>query len=123
MTTSTALPPAASALGICFDGRAYHYREYTYDRLADALNYAKVDRARPGFCADPTPHIWKQWPGPTPDDQLQMAMHGIRYESGRYCYGPYHYDVLCAALEYARHVPGLSRTEPQVTREPASNEE
>lgn len=125
MKTSTALPPAASALDISFDGRAYHYREYSYDRLADALNYAKLDRAKPGFCDEPAPRHWKQWYGPTPEDRLQMAAHGIAYdyESGRYFYGPYRYELLAAALDYARHEPGLSRAEQQVIKEPASNEE
>jgi hypothetical protein len=40
METSTTLPAAASALGISFDGRAYHYQQFSYDRYADALGYA-----------------------------------------------------------------------------------
>jgi len=109
MKISTALPPAALAFGISFDGRAYHYREYSYDRLADALDYAKLDRAKPGFREERAPRHWKQWFGPTPEDRLQMAAHGIGYESGYYCYGPYRYELLAAALNYARREPGLSR--------------
>jgi hypothetical protein len=123
MKTSTALPPAASALGVSFDGRAYHYREYSYDRLADALDYAKLDRAKPGFRDDLTPRHWKQWFGPTPQDRLQMAAHGIGYECGRYYYGPYRYELLGAALDYARREPVLSRGGQQVINESASNEE
>lgn len=106
METFSTLPPAATAAGISFDGRAYHYREYSYDQLADALNYAKLDRARPGFREDAARN-WKQWHGPTPEEQLRMAAHGISYERGHYCYGPYRYDLLSAALDYAEKEPGL----------------
>lgn len=108
MDASSALPPAAAAAGISFDGRAYHYRQYSYEQLSDALDYARLDRARPGFREDPTPYQWKHWAEPTPEDRLQMAAHGIAYERGRYCYGPYRYDLLSAALDYARREPGLA---------------
>ena len=109
MDATPVLPPAAAAIGISFDGREYHYQEYTYERIEDALDYARLDRARPGFRADTAPRRWRQWVGPTPEERLQMAAHGIVYERGHYCYGPYRYDVLSAALEYARHEPGLAR--------------
>lgn len=102
------VPPAAAAFGISFDGRRYHYRAYSYERLADALAYAKLDLARPGYQVDVTPHHWKQWVGPTSEELLQMAANGIVYEGGYYQYGPYRYDILSAALDYARHELGLS---------------
>lgn len=108
MDTSPVLPPAAAASGISFDGRAYHYQEYSYERLADALDYAKRDRARPGFREDATPRCWRQWDGPTPEERLQMAAQGVVYEHGHYLYGPYRYDLLSAALDHAKHEPGLS---------------
>jgi len=108
MDASPVLPPAAAAFGISFDGRAYHYLDYSYERLADALAYARQDRARPGFREDTTPRQWKQWTGPTPEERLHMAVHGIVYEHGHYRYGPYRYDLLSAALAYAQHAPGLS---------------
>ena len=107
MSDFPTLPPTAAAAGISFDGRAYHYQEYSYDRLADALNYAMLDRARPGVRADVTRN-WRQWTGPTPEEQQQMAAHDITYERGHYCYGPYRYDLLSAALDYAKNEPGLS---------------
>lgn len=107
METSAALPPDASASGVSFDGRAYHYRAFSYDRLADAVGYAKLDRARPGFREDASPHRWPQWRAPTPQERQQMATHGIGYENGHYWYGPYRYDLLAPAVEYARRVPGL----------------
>jgi len=108
MDASPALPPEAAAFGISFDGRAYHYAQYSYDRLADALQYAALERAKPGFREDPTARTWKQWTGPTPEEQLQMAAQNIVFERGYYFYGPYRYDMLSAALDYARHEPGLA---------------
>lgn len=118
MDTSPTLPAAASALGISFDGRAYHYESHTYDRLADALAYARLDRARPGVREETAPHHWRQWPGPTPDEALQMAAHGIAYESGYYWYGPYRYEQLAAAIDYARREPGLAAVRPASGQEP-----
>lgn len=119
METSPALPPAASAAGISFDGRAYHYRQYSYDRLADALGYAELDRARPGFQEEHVPYQWQQWGGPTAQDQLQMAAHGIAYERGHYHYGPYRYELLATALEYAKREPGLVAGGEPATQAPA----
>lgn len=109
MDTSPVLPPAAAACSVSFDGRAYHYQGYSYERLADAFDYAKLDRASPGFHEDVTPRRWQQWAAPTQDERLQMEVHGIVYEYGYYFYGTYRYDLLSDALAYARHAPGLSR--------------
>jgi hypothetical protein len=106
MDASPALPLEAAAIGISFDGRAYHYAQYSYDRLGDALHYAGLERAKPGFREDSIPRNWTQWAGPTPEEQQQMAAHGIVFERGYYLYGPYRYDLLSAALEYAGHKPG-----------------
>jgi hypothetical protein len=107
MHPSPVLPPEAAASGISFGGRAYHYAQYSYDRLADALRYAALERARPGFREESTPRNWKPWPAPTPEERLQMGAHGIVFERGYYFYGPYRYDLLSAALDYARHEAGL----------------
>ena len=107
METSTALPDAASALGISFDGRAYHYQQFSYDRFADALGYAQLDQARPGWRQDPARHQWRQWVEPTPQERVQMAAHQITYEGGYYRYGPWRYDLLAPALDYAMRAPGL----------------
>jgi hypothetical protein len=107
--TSAAVPSAELIPGISFDGRAYHYGQYSYDRLEDALNYAKLDRAKPGFREESAaPLHWKQWVDPTPDQRTEMASYHIAYAGGRYCYGPYRYDLLADAVNYARREPGLS---------------
>jgi len=122
METSPTLPAAASSLGISFDGRAYHYESHTYDRLADALAYARLDRARPGLREETAPHHWRQWPGPTPEEALRMAEHGIAYESGYYRYGPYRYEQLAAAIDYARREPGLATARRRTARSKGDEE-
>lgn len=108
MDAIVVLPPAAEACGVSFDGRAYHYQGYSYGRLADALDYAELDRTRPGLRENVTPRYWRQWTAPTQEERLQMEVHGIVYEHGYYRYGPYRYDLLSAALAYAKREPGLS---------------
>lgn len=102
-TQSSAAPPLADPeLRIWFDGRAYHYHEYRYDRLQDAVAYARIDRARPDFSDEPLPHHWEEWHGPTEAEAARMAPFGILYEHGFYRYGPFRYDFLDDALDYAR---------------------
>lgn len=105
---TAALPSVETLPGISFDGRAYHYAQYSYDRIEDALNYAKLERARPGFREESAlPLRWKQWAEPTPEERVQMTAHHIAYEGGHYYYGPYRYDLLADAIGYARREPGL----------------
>lgn len=96
--------------GIPFDGRAYHFRQYSYDRIEDALNYARLEHARPGLhIAATAPLCWPHFPSPTEQEREQMTEHGIVCQAGRYIYGPYRYDVLADALNYAARWPGLHR--------------
>ncbi|MGZ5198174.1 MAG: hypothetical protein ACXWC4_00220 [Telluria sp.] len=99
---------AEPCAGIPFDGRAYHYRQYSYDRVEDALNYARLERAKPGVPIEATaPLRWRQFAEPTHRERAQMAEYGIVYQAGRFVYGPYRYDVLADALSYAARHPGL----------------
>lgn len=100
--SSTAPPLVEPELGIWFDGRAYHYQQYRYDHLRDAVAYARVDRGKPGFHAEPLPGHWEEWQGPDRAETAAMAPFGITYEHGHYCYGPFRYDFLDDALDYAR---------------------
>lgn len=105
---SSAAPPLVEPeLGIWFDGRAYHYQQYRYDRLQDAIAYARLDRERPGFQEEPLPSHWEEWQGPTSAEVTQMTALGIVYECGVYCYGSFRYDVLADALHYAKCTSGL----------------
>jgi hypothetical protein len=86
---STAPPLVEPELGIWFDGRAYHDQQYRYDRLQDAIAYAKLDRSRPGFHGKPLPRYREGWHGPTSEEAARMASFGIVYEHGFYYYGAY----------------------------------
>jgi hypothetical protein len=114
---STAPPLVEPELGIWFDGRAYHYQQYRYDRLQDAIAYAKLDRGRPGFHEEPLPRYWKEWHGPTSEEAARMARFGIVYEQGFYYYGAYRYDFLADAVDYASRTAGLPSSERDVHRE------
>jgi hypothetical protein len=108
-THSSGVPPLVEpTLGIWFDGRAYHYHQYSYDRLDDAIAYARADRGSPGFHEVPLPDHWEEWQGPTSAETAQMAAFGIVHENGFYRYGPFRYESLDDALNYARHASGLS---------------
>lgn len=99
--TSTAPPLANPELGIWFDGRAYHYQQYRYDRLQDAVAYATLDRDRPDFHEEPLPCYWTEWQGPTSAEAARMTPFGITYQHGFYHYRAYRYDFLADALDYA----------------------
>jgi hypothetical protein len=50
-----------------------------------------------------------------------MAPFGIVYERGAYCYGPFRYDLLADALNYAKCSSGLPASEQQLPGKPANN--
>jgi hypothetical protein len=105
-TPSSTTPPLVKPeLGIWFDGRAYHYQQYRYDRLQDAVAYAKIDRSRPGFHAQALPLHWEEWREPDDAETVRMAVFGITYENGRYSFGPFRYDFLDDAVDYAKRAP------------------
>ena len=89
-------------LSIAYDGLRYHYGSYRYDRLEDAVNYARLQRSRAGGHTRipmATPAIY-QAPG---DGELRaMTSSGITYAGGVYRLGAYRYDRLADALAYAR---------------------
>lgn len=114
---STAPPLVEPELGIWFDGRDYHYQQYRYDRLQDAIAYAKLDRSRPEFHEEPLPRSWKEWHGPTPEEAARMTSFGIVYEHGFYYYGAYRYDFLADAVNYASRTAELPASERDVHRE------
>lgn len=97
-------PLADAALGIWFDGRRFHYQQYRYDRLADAIAYAKVDQRRPDYQSMPLPLRWEQWTGPTSEEFEIMETFGIVYEHGTYRYKEFHYDFVEQALAYAQRL-------------------
>ncbi|WP_256078439.1 hypothetical protein [Massilia sp. YIM B04103] len=88
---------------IGYDGRRYLYREYRYEHFADALSYARLDQARPGF--QPDAAFVARWDAPWqpgPAQQEQMAHWGIGFAAGYYLLDGYRYEHLADALSYAR---------------------
>jgi hypothetical protein len=90
-------------LCITFDGRIYRYRGYRYERFADAVNYARLDRAH-GFVEPAAPGAGTmdivQVPN-TAECDLMRALD-ITFADGSFHWGEYRYDRLPDALAYAR---------------------
>lgn len=107
--SSTCLAPADEGqelmheLGIRRTGWRYEYRGYRYDRLADALAYAKLPRHINDLQARSHAPLAPDEPpqGPGPDDLAQMAAWGIAFDAGVYCLDSYRYERLDDAVAYA----------------------
>ena len=106
-TAAAADPADASARQaaepcITFNGRSYGYRGYHYDRFADALDYARLDRARafgdPG--ADDSAQL-ESLPLPTEPEREVMRALGISFVDGIFHWREYRYDRLADAVAYA----------------------
>ena len=101
-------PPAGQAavaaeLCITFNGRNYGYRGYRYDRFAEALDYARLDRTR--AFADPDADdatSLERLPVPSEADLDLMRTLGISYADGVFHWREYRYDRLADAVAYAR---------------------
>jgi hypothetical protein len=93
------------AYAITFDGRQYAYDRYRYDRLADAVNYARLQHPHP-LSSDPTkrppPRIGEPIETPSELQRELMSELGITLQAGVYHLGEYRYDHLSDAVEYAR---------------------
>ncbi|WP_338758962.1 hypothetical protein [Massilia sp. METH4] len=104
MTDPSTSAEAGLALEVTFDGHHYHFRQYRYEHLDDALRYARSQHAKPGYERDASfvPQWLPEW---TPDAAQRAAMRelSIGFDHGRFSVGPYRYDRLEDALAYARH--------------------
>jgi hypothetical protein len=91
-----------SEFGIAFDGRNYRYREYRYDRVTDAIAYAKLDRSRPGYHAQAfVQPQWQEPKRPSALNQEVMDKLGISFDGKNYRFGEYRYDQFADAIRYA----------------------
>ena len=90
-------------LCITFNGRHYGYRGYRYERLADAVNYARLDRSRP-FSNDAGPDDAPPElpPAPSQNERALMGMLGITCAEGGFRWRQYRYERLADAIAYAR---------------------
>jgi hypothetical protein len=91
-------------LGIRRIGWRYEYRSYRYDRLADAVAYARLGREHPrGQAAqEASPQADEPPPLPSSDELALMATWDIRFDAGIYTFQNYRYERLCDAVAYAR---------------------
>jgi hypothetical protein len=97
-----------SEFSIQYDGRHYRYCGYRYDRLEDAVDYARLMRARhspvddvQSFVSDGKVEI------PDASDRQVMARLSISFKTGVYEFEGFHYDRLADAVSYAqlrRHI-------------------
>jgi hypothetical protein len=91
-------------LSIRHHGRYYHFDGYRYERLADAIAYAQLVRARPLQRADrPAFMELDAIEAPNADDRQLMLELSISFENGSFEFEGFHYDRLIDAANYARH--------------------
>lgn len=106
-TPTAELAAEAAALEVSFDGHRYRFRAYRYDRLDDALRYARIEHALPGFAADPAFRpLWLPAWQPDAAQRGLMARWHIAFEGGRFALGPWRYDRLDDAVAYAQRTAG-----------------
>ena len=88
---------------IACDGLRYYRNGYRYDRLEDAVAYARLMSTRPG--QEDTVGTFTQrkmlaWP--TDAEQALMASLRIRFDHGAYRFEDFRYDQLADAVNYAK---------------------
>jgi hypothetical protein len=90
-------------LGIRYNGRHYEYDIYRYDRLADAVNYARLQRSKaPRDDADRHMPSSEYVEDPDESQRALMATLAISFQDGVYRLGSFRYDRLTDAVFYAR---------------------
>ncbi|NEX64646.1 hypothetical protein [Noviherbaspirillum galbum] len=96
-------------LGIGFDGHYYRYGAYRYERCADAVNYARLERSRPGYQERNHPEpLWLEPPTPTVADQHNMSELAVSFDGKSYRFDGYRYDRLADAINYSQLSHGRS---------------
>ena len=88
-------------LRIRCDGRSYHYRGYRYDRLLDAMSYARLDRERGSREPVGDEARLEHVPLPTQADRALMQALAITFDGGVFRWREYRYDRLADAVAYA----------------------
>ena len=85
-----------------YDGCTYEYNGYRYDRLDDALAYARLMRSRPRQDDPRGPYHQRRDLGAESEtNQQRMTALGIELKDGRFWYRGYRYDRLAEAVDYA----------------------
>jgi len=95
---------------IGYDGLRYHRNGYRYDRLEDAVAYARLMASQPG--REDTVGAFTQgktFAWPTDAEQALMVSLGIRFDHGAYRFESFRYDELSDAVNYAKLAPQRQR--------------
>jgi len=85
-------------------GRHYHYDGYRYERLADAVAYAQLGRARQSPQEDSSAfdRIDAVEPPNAVERELMLEL-SISFENDSFVFEGFRYDRLIDAANYARH--------------------
>jgi hypothetical protein len=93
-------------LRVRYNGGHYFFQGYRYDRLEDAVAYARLERGRAshGLAEEPesAPAHAHEAAFPVAAERSQMQAFGVSFEAGRFVYKSFRYDRLKDALAYAR---------------------
>lgn len=94
-------------LSITYNGRQYQYDRYRYDRLDDAVAYARLRLATPTPQDEgvPMPAVQRVQAPDGAQRQLMKTL-SITFDDGVYRLGAYRYDRLYDAINYARLLRG-----------------
>lgn len=91
-------------LSIAHVGRYYRYGGYRYERLADAVAYARLMRARQTERTHSSAfERIDAVESPNAADRQLMIELSISFENGSFVFEGYRYDHLIDAANYARH--------------------
>lgn len=96
---------AAARLGITWNGRHYCYRHYRYDRLDNALAYARHEASLPARADADESRSAEVVEVPATARLEEMQAMGVTYAHGVYALGAYRYERLDDALAQARRGP------------------
>lgn len=106
--TSVSIPTSeekeqALALDVTFNGTQFRYRDFRYDKLADAVAFARLDGLRDGYrSAFRVGPEWLPRPAPSHSEIALMGRHAISFDGRHYRYMNHRYDRLADALSYAQ---------------------
>src|SRR5581483_756272 len=90
---------------ITYNGRQYLYGPYRYDRLSDAVNYARLQALRgasPPQGVSAAPFVVAS---PNPSELELMNTLGITFANGVFSFGEFRYGRLSDAVNYAQLRP------------------
>lgn len=93
-------------LGVEREGLDYYYKGYRYERLADALAYARLRRSTPAEELAAPSTRRNPLAAPNDADWALMSSLGIRFDGRAFRVGGYRYDRLNDAVSSARRANG-----------------